>query len=34
MYHDLSLKGVRCEREAEFRAYDILLNLNQGDILR
>ncbi|XP_043215823.1 germinal-center associated nuclear protein-like [Amphibalanus amphitrite] len=34
MYHDLSLKGVRCEREAEFRAYDILLNLNQGDTLR
>lgn len=28
------LKGVTCPQEAEFRAYDILLNLNEGDILR
>lgn len=27
-------KGITCPREAEFRAYDILLNLNEGDILR
>ena len=28
------LKGITCPQEAEFRAYDILLNLNEGDILR
>lgn len=27
-------KGVTCPCEAEFRAYEILLNLNEGDILR
>ena len=27
-------QGVTCPQEAEFRAYDILLNLNEGDILR
>ena len=27
-------QGVTCPHEAEFRAYDILLNLNEGDILR
>ncbi|XP_078382486.1 germinal-center associated nuclear protein-like isoform X2 [Oculina patagonica] len=27
-------KGITCPQEAEFRAYDILLNLNEGDILR
>ncbi|XP_074607100.1 germinal-center associated nuclear protein-like isoform X2 [Acropora palmata] len=27
-------KGIACPHEAEFRAYDILLNLNEGDILR
>ena len=29
-----SLEGVSCENEAEFRSYEILLNLNQGDTLR
>ena len=28
------LQGIVCSSEAEFRAYDILLNLNEGDILR
>ncbi|PFX15613.1 Germinal-center associated nuclear protein [Stylophora pistillata] len=33
-YGDLLIdKGVTCPQEAEFRAYDILLNLNEGDIL-
>ncbi|KAJ7362191.1 hypothetical protein OS493_013288 [Desmophyllum pertusum] len=27
-------EGITCPQEAEFRAYDILLNLNEGDILR
>ncbi|KAJ8021071.1 Germinal-center associated nuclear protein [Holothuria leucospilota] len=34
LYDDLSDKDILCENEAEFRAYDVLLNLNQGDILR
>ncbi|XP_037070236.1 germinal-center associated nuclear protein-like, partial [Pollicipes pollicipes] len=34
MYHDLALRDVPCPGEPEFRAYDILLNLNEGDILR
>ncbi|KAG1669951.1 Germinal-center associated nuclear protein [Nymphon striatum] len=33
-YYDLGIKGIKCPCEAEFRAYDILLNLNRGDILR
>ncbi|KAL9696011.1 hypothetical protein quinque_015296 [Culex quinquefasciatus] len=33
MYHDLGLKGVRCPHEAEFRAYVVLLNLNDGNFL-
>lgn len=33
MYHDLELKGVRCKHEAEFRAYIILLNLNDGNFM-
>ncbi|XP_039451705.1 protein xmas [Culex pipiens pallens] len=33
MYHDLGLKGVRCPNEAEFRAYVVLLNLNDGNFL-
>ena len=33
-YYDLSLKGERCPNEAEFRCYDILLNLADSDILR
>jgi len=28
------LENVECEREVEFRSYEILLNLNEGDTLR
>uniref|UniRef100_A0A8D2NQM8 Germinal-center associated nuclear protein n=1 Tax=Zosterops lateralis melanops TaxID=1220523 RepID=A0A8D2NQM8_ZOSLA len=34
MYQDLSNKGIYCKSEAEFRGYNVLLNLNKGDILR
>ncbi|KAL5277578.1 MCM3AP family protein [Megaselia abdita] len=33
MYHDLRLKGVNCPRESEFRAYIVLLNLNDANFL-
>uniref|UniRef100_T1IJM7 Germinal-center associated nuclear protein n=1 Tax=Strigamia maritima TaxID=126957 RepID=T1IJM7_STRMM len=33
-YHDLAVKNVQCPCEDEFRGYDIILNLNLGDILR
>ncbi|XP_044255219.1 protein xmas-2 isoform X2 [Tribolium madens] len=33
MYHDLALKGEECRNEAEFRAYIILLNLNDGNFM-
>lgn len=33
MYHDLSLKGENCPNEPEFRAYIILLNLNDGNFM-
>ncbi|KAK5641742.1 hypothetical protein RI129_010289 [Pyrocoelia pectoralis] len=33
MYHDLELKGESCANEAEFRAYIILLNLNDGNFM-
>ncbi|KAJ8943273.1 hypothetical protein NQ318_017291, partial [Aromia moschata] len=33
MYHDLQLKGESCPNEAEFRAYIILLNLNDGNFM-
>ncbi|XP_022083515.1 germinal-center associated nuclear protein-like [Acanthaster planci] len=33
-YRDLASEGVVCPNEAEFRAYDVLLNLNDRDILR
>ncbi|KAF5270602.1 hypothetical protein FQA39_LY01340 [Lamprigera yunnana] len=33
MYHDLHLKGESCSNEAEFRAYIILLNLNDGNFM-
>eukprot|EP00118_Oscarella_pearsei_P003719 m.15479 g.15479 ORF g.15479 m.15479 type:complete len:1736 (+) comp26395_c0_seq1:192-5399(+) len=34
-YTDLhNLKNITCSREAEFRAYSILLQLDQGDVLR
>ncbi|XP_078259870.1 germinal-center associated nuclear protein [Rhinoraja longicauda] len=34
MYQDLANKDIYCENEAEFRGYHVLLNLNEGDILR
>ena len=34
MYADLLKGGVTCENEAEFRAYVVLMNLNEGDTLR
>ena len=34
MYYDLGLEGTYCPQEHEFRAYDVLMNLNQGDTLR
>ncbi|XP_027713217.1 germinal-center associated nuclear protein [Vombatus ursinus] len=34
MYQDLANKAVFCASEAEFRGYNVLLNLNKGDILR
>ncbi|CAL8266206.1 unnamed protein product [Lota lota] len=34
MYQDLSERQVYCPREAEFRLYNVLLKLNDGDILR
>lgn len=33
MYHDLGLKMVRCPNEAEFRAYIVLLNLQNTNFL-
>lgn len=33
MYHDLRVKGITCENEPEFRAYVVLLNLNNGNFL-
>uniref|UniRef100_A0A8C8YYC5 Germinal-center associated nuclear protein n=1 Tax=Prolemur simus TaxID=1328070 RepID=A0A8C8YYC5_PROSS len=34
MYQDLRSKGILCASEAEFQGYNVLLNLNKGDILR
>lgn len=34
MYQDLRGRGVSCASEAEFQGYNVLLNLNKGDILR
>ncbi|XP_049606912.1 germinal-center associated nuclear protein [Syngnathus scovelli] len=34
MYEDLKARHIYCPREAEFRQYSVLLNLNDGDILR
>nr|XP_014424093.1 germinal-center associated nuclear protein [Pelodiscus sinensis] len=34
MYQDLATKDIFCKSEAEFRGYNVLLNLNKGDILR
>ncbi|XP_043472628.1 protein xmas-2 [Leptopilina heterotoma] len=33
MYNDLMLKGISCINEPEFRAYIILLNLNNGSFM-
>lgn len=33
MYHDLELKLIRCPNEAEFRAYVVLLNLQNDNFL-
>lgn len=33
MYEDLRVKGIICENEPEFRAYVVLLNLNNGNFL-
>ncbi|KAL6266461.1 hypothetical protein P5V15_003309 [Pogonomyrmex californicus] len=33
MYHDLRVKGITCKNEPEFRAYVVLLNLNNGNFL-
>ncbi|XP_004632031.1 germinal-center associated nuclear protein [Octodon degus] len=34
MYQDLRGRGIICASEAEFQGYNVLLNLNKGDILR
>ena len=35
LYHDLAVKhNIYCPNEAEFRAYKVLMNLNEGDTLR
>ncbi|XP_043578159.1 uncharacterized protein LOC122565826 [Bombus pyrosoma] len=33
MYHDLRVKEITCKNEPEFRAYIILLNLNNGNFM-
>ncbi|XP_069694318.1 protein xmas [Periplaneta americana] len=33
MYHDMSLKGITCPNEAEFRGYIILLNLSDANFM-
>lgn len=33
-YYDLSLRGLHCPNEPEFRAYDVLLHLTEGDTIR
>ena len=33
MYHDLRVKGITCRNEPEFRAYIILLNLNNSSFM-
>ncbi|XP_054471888.1 germinal-center associated nuclear protein [Anoplopoma fimbria] len=34
MYQDLAMRNIYCPLEAEFRQYNVLLKLNDGDILR
>lgn len=34
MYQDLATRQIYCPWEAEFRQYNVLLKLNDGDILR
>jgi len=33
MYYDLRMKGITCENKPEFKAYIVLLNLNNGNFL-
>ncbi|KAH7730645.1 Protein F20D12.2 [Aphelenchoides avenae] len=33
MYEDLEKEGLYCENEAEFRAYDVMLNLTDSNVL-
>ena len=33
MYYDISIEGQNCPNEAEFRAYDILMKINDGGML-
>ena len=34
MYYDMGIEGKKCPNESEFRGYDVLLKLNDGDTLR
>ena len=34
MYYDMGIEGQKCPNESEFRGYDVLLKLNDGDTLR
>ena len=34
LYEDLNRKGTHCPNEAEFRAYDMMLYLNDSNVLR
>ena len=34
MYEDLRHHDIQCPNEPEFRTYDVLLNLNDGDTLQ
>ena len=33
LYHDLSLSNIYCDNEPEFRCYEILLNVYDGDVI-
>jgi len=34
MYQDLAPHGINCPSEPEFRAYQILMKLNETDVVR
>ena len=34
MYEDLKHEDIKCANEPEFRAYEVLMNLNEGDTIR